>query len=87
MSKFLKLLKSFLTISDLDRITKINNKKKNSYLNSFNFSTLPNDYDPGNWESVGHGNFVQGTGWSGGIGRLNCIEFSSNGSDCFHFRS
>ena len=52
-----------------------------SYLNSFNFSSLPSGYDPGYWQSVGHGNWIEGETWAGGIGRVNCIAFSN--SDCY----
>jgi hypothetical protein len=55
----------------------------NSYLNLLNFTTLPSNYDPGNWESAQITSRTNNKGWNGGWGRINCITFSSNGQDCF----
>jgi len=45
------------------------------YVTNFNTATLPNDYDPGDWTSMGPSSYVLGNGWNGGIGRVNCIAF------------
>ena len=62
--------------------TNLNNYQ--SYLNSFNFNTLPSNYDPGYFTPIANSGLHNLTnGWNGGTGRVNTIAFSSNGNHCF----
>ena len=45
------------------------------YLNNFNPIILPANYDSGSWISMGPSDHILGSGWNGGVGRVNCVEF------------
>jgi len=46
-----------------------------NYVANFDSKSLPANYDPGYWHSMGPDDHVLGWGWNGGIGRVNCIAF------------
>jgi photosystem II stability/assembly factor-like uncharacterized protein len=54
------------------------------YLDNFNLSNLPVNYDPGSWISMGPSNHVLGSGWNGGIGRVNCVEFHPTNPNIYY---
>ncbi len=54
------------------------------YLDNFNISNLPVNYDAGNWISMGPSNHVQGNGWNGGIGRVTCVEFHPTNPNIYY---
>lgn len=45
------------------------------YVDQFDSKDLPVTYDPGYWVSMGPSSHTRGTGWNGGLGRVNCIAF------------
>ncbi|MEI6577454.1 MAG: 3-coathanger stack domain-containing protein [Bacteroidota bacterium] len=65
----------FYPSGDIFNIEAKNLQSYQQYLDNFNVSSLPANYDPGNWISLGPSNHTLGSGWNGGIGRVSCIEF------------
>jgi photosystem II stability/assembly factor-like uncharacterized protein len=51
------------------------------YTSNFDATTLPANYDPGAWQSIGPSSYIHGYGWNGGLGRVNCIAFHPNDPD------
>lgn len=54
------------------------------YTSNFDATTLPSNYDPGNWQSIGPSSYIHGYGWNGGLGRVNCIAFHPNDPDIIY---
>jgi photosystem II stability/assembly factor-like uncharacterized protein len=53
-----------------------NMEEYQNYVEKFNPATLPVNYDPGYWQSLGPTNYLNACwGGTGGVGRVNCIAF------------
>lgn len=61
-----------------------NLKEYQIYLDNFDSKSLPSNYDPGYWTSMGPTNHVLGSGWNGGIGRVNCVAFHPTNSNIYY---
>jgi len=55
-----------------------------NYVANFNSKSLPANYHPGNWTSMGPDDHILGAGWNGGIGRVNCIAFHPTNSGIYY---
>ena len=54
------------------------------YITNFDATSLPANYDPGDWQSLGPSNYVHGYGWNGGLGRVNCFAFHPTNSNIIY---
>lgn len=60
---------------ELINIAAKNTEEYEKYVANFDANTLPANYDPGYWTSMGPDDYIRGWGWNGGLGRVNCIAF------------
>lgn len=65
----------FSPTGEMFNIAARNFQEYQNYVASFDSKSLPASYDPGYWTTMGPSDHVLGSGWNGGIGRVNCIAF------------